>query len=377
MMKPSRDEKKQSETMQPARKKGKRRSTLTDVARLAGVSRWVAGQVLNDGAGNSRCGIETARRIHEIAEELSYQANPAAMLLRGRRSHTFGLLVASAGDPLRSFLVQYLDREAVKVGCHTLIGNTIGDLSIGPDQFDFFVEEFARRGVDGVFCAVHHWFGGSRRALLARHPNTVFYEDPGIEGAAYVTIDRRQAVRLAVRRLIERGRQRIGIALIGLTRPEHVARYEAFEAEMRAQGRASDWRLMFNGEEVKLAYARHNGETGQWDFPIEVIDAAIDWLVRDVGVDAIVAHDDFWAAAMIRRLRARGIAVPQHVAIVGYLNHYLADWTDPALTTIDLCHETAAQQMVAMLEHMVQHGPLPEDQRVVTIEPRLIVRESA
>ena len=69
--------------------------------------------------------------------------------------------------------------------------------------------------------------------------------------------------------------------------------------------------------------------------------------------------------------------MPQDVAVVGYLNHYLADWIDPALTTIDLCHEEAAQRMVDMLERMTDKGPLPEDQRLVRVKPRLIVRESA
>ena len=111
--------------------------------------------------------------------------------------------------------------------------------------------------------------------------------------------------------------------------------------------------------------------------PIGVVDQAIDALVRNAGADAIVAHDDFWAAALVRRLRGRGIHVPQDVAVVGYLNHYLADWTDPALTTIDLEHQAAAKAMVEMLEGMVQGRPVGEEQRVVRIRPQLIVRDSA
>ena len=126
-------------------------ATLSDVAHAAGVSRWVAGRVLNGGQGNSRVGAAAAQRIREAAKTLHYYPNHAALLLRGQRSHTFGLLVASAGDPLRSLLVQYLDAEAVKLGCSVLIGNTIGNPAVGPNQFDRYVEEFARRGVHGIF----------------------------------------------------------------------------------------------------------------------------------------------------------------------------------------------------------------------------------
>jgi DNA-binding LacI/PurR family transcriptional regulator len=352
-------------------------ATLSDVARAAGVSRWVAGRVLNGGQGNSRVGPAAAERIRAAAKRLNYYPNHAALLLRGRRSHTFGLLVASASDPLRSFLVQYLDAEAVKVGCSVLIGNTIGNPAVGPDQFDRYVEQFARRGIDGVFCAVHHWFQGDRRALMARHPNTVFYEDPGVPGAVFVTVDREEAVRLAMRHLLQRGRRRIGLAVMTLARRPHLARLHGYQRELQARGLTIDERLIFNGAAFRLSFAKCNEREGRWEFPFDTIDTAIDRLVVEGKADAIVAHDDFWAAAFIKRLRARGLRVPDDVAIVGYLNHYVADWTDPALTTLDLQHAAAARQMVELMAKMITSGPLPENERVIQIRPRLIVRESA
>ncbi len=354
----------------------KRPPTLSDVARVAGVSRSIAGQVINGGTGNSRCAEETRLRVLQASRRLNYHPNHAARRLRGKRSQTFGLLVASAGDPLRSFLVQYLDVEAVKIGCHTLVCNTIGNPQVGEDQFHHYIDEFTRLGVDGVFCAVHHWWPGDRNALLQRHPNTVFYEDPGIAGACYATVDREAAVRLAVGHLAEQGRRRIGLAVMTLGRPTHLARLAGYRSELAARGLEFSERLVFNGEPHGLAFAHCCEDARRWEFPMDVVDCAIDALVRDAGTDAIVAHDDFWAAAFIRRLRARGITVPHDVAVVGYLNHYLADWTDPALTSIDLEHQLAAKAMVAMLEKMVQGLPPAEPDRVVHIRPKLIVRDS-
>ena len=196
-----------------------RLTTLADVARLAGVSCSAAGQVLNGGQGNTRCSEETADRIRQSARQLAYHPNHAARLLCGKRSHMIGLLVASAGDPLRSFLVEYLDRATVKIGCHTIIGNTVTD----PHQFDYYIEEFARRGMDGIFCVVPRWYEADRAALQARHPNTVFYNDPHVPGAAHVTVDREAAMHMAVRHLAQRGRRRIGLALMNLSEPTHAA----------------------------------------------------------------------------------------------------------------------------------------------------------
>jgi DNA-binding LacI/PurR family transcriptional regulator len=349
---------------------------LIDVANLAGVSPVAVGHVLNGGEGSCRVSQETAKRIQKIARQLNYHPNHAARLLRGKRSHTYGLLVASAGDPLRSFLVEYLDVEAVKIGCRTYISNTIGNPLLGPDQFDSIVEELARRRVDGVFCAVHHYCEGDRKHLLARHPNTVFYEDPGIPEAAYVAVDRREATRLAVRHLVERGRKRIALAITSLSRATHNARLQGYQEELRACGLPIREELIFNGEPYGQAFAHCNGARNVWEFPTEVIERTAESLIDRGQADAVIAHNDFWAATLIKCLHARGVKIPKEVAIVGYLNHYLADWTDPSLTTIDLQHEAAARQMVRMLERMITEEALPPNERVVKIAPKLIVRGS-
>jgi len=365
-------------SVRPARTRRDRPATLTDVAREAGVSRWIAGAILNGGASNSRCAPETAAQIRAAAAKLDYRPNLAARLLSGKRSHTYGLLVASAGDPLVSFLVQDLHAEAVSLGCSVLIANTVGDDALGPNQFEASIEEFARRGVDGVFCAVHRWWPGDRRALLEQFPATVFYEDPEIEGARFVAPDRRACGRIAVEHLASRGRRRISLALMTLSRATHRARLAGHAEALATAGLAAAAPPVFDASRFGEAFPVHNPATRLWDYPAEIVDRCIDELVCDGRADAIVAHDDFFAAVLLKRLRARGIRVPDDVAVVGYLNHYLADWVDPPLTTIDLDQAAAAKAMVEMAERLVAQG---EDAAAssppsILIPPRLIVRES-
>lgn len=333
--------------------------------------------VLNGGQGNSRVAEATAKKILEVAKQMNYKPNPAAQQLKGMRTRMFGTLVASAGDPLRSFLVQYLDTEAVKAGYHTLIGNTIGRDDVGPNQFDYYMEELSRRAVDGVFCAIHNWCEGDRKTLLKKHPKTVFYEDPEIAGAHVVKANRYIAARLATRHLLERGRRRVALIVSDMSKPTCQERLRGFRDEHQAYGKEADERLVFNGVEHGMAFAWHDTKTHKWNFPEAVVDTAIDQLVRDSGADALVCNDDFWAASALRRLHARGVSVPAHVAVVGYLNHYLADWTDPQLTTIDTRQDVAAEQMLKMMEYLVNNGSLPEEDRVVEITPKLIVRGSS
>ncbi|PQO44244.1 LacI family DNA-binding transcriptional regulator [Blastopirellula marina] len=352
-----------------------KRVRLVDIAEKVGVSRRAVSAVLL-GTGGNRVGVgdQKAKEIRRVAKSMGYQPNLAARQLVGKRSHTFGLLVASAGDPLRSFLIQHLDEEAVAHGNRTLIGNTV----IAPDRFEKTVQLFTNSGVDGVLCAVHNWLPGDRAALLQQHPCTVFYEDPGIPGAAFVTADRVSAARQATAYLLSQGRRRIGLALTAKSRPSAKERLQGYKRALRDQDEQfrSDL-LYYASPKYKDPFAWHNAESLKWSFPEDVIDDLIEKLVVGQSADAIIAHDDYWAATLIKLLHRRGVRVPDDVAVVGYLNHYLADFTDPPLTTIDLSHLAAAAEMVSLLEKMISGEELSPDQLQVRIEPKLIVRQSA
>src|SRR5688572_12464312 len=267
---------------------------LVDIAREAGVSISVVSSALNGGAsGNTRVGKATAERIIEVAKRLNYRPSPTARQLRGKRSKVFGLLVASAGDPLRSYLVEFLDEEAVNHGCQTLIGNTV----VSPGRFEACVDEFVSRGVDGIFCAVHPELPGDRQLLLERCPTTVFYEDPGLPACTFVSIDQAAAGRIAVRHLVEQGRRSIGFAIADPGNRLLAGRLAGYRAELHAHGLGGNDALVFTGASGASGPVYPQERLVVWHTPVEVLDGLIEQLVVRERADAIVAHDDFLAAS--------------------------------------------------------------------------------
>ena len=131
----------------PERRKPAR---LIDVAEMTGVSVGVVGGILNGGEGNSRASAQTIAKVRKIAKDVGYIPPAGARHMRGKRTFTYGILVASAGDPLRSFLVQDLDLEAVRCGCHTVICNTVGNPQMGSDRFSDAVYSLTQRGCDRI-----------------------------------------------------------------------------------------------------------------------------------------------------------------------------------------------------------------------------------
>ncbi len=355
---------------------GHRRKTvrLIDIAKQAGVSVSVVGSVLNGGRGNSRVAPATADRITTLARQLNYRPSPTAQQLRGKRSNVFGLLVASAGDPLTSYLVEHLDEEAVKHGCQTLIGNT----AVAPGRFEACVEEFVSRGVDGIFCIVHSIFPGDRKLLLERCPNTVFYCDPGLPNATFVEVDQVAAGQKAAAHLLQTGRERLGFAILDPAQPAGKDRVIGIKAALTERGLPASQLDVFKGKRGSAGPLRPDARTIIWDTPDEVLDQIIDQLVLQNRCDGIVANDDFLASALLKRLRKRGLAVPGDVAVVGYLNHYLCEHVDPPLTSVDLRHHAVAKAMTQAVQEMIDEGPaLNRERQAISIKPLVVVRDSA
>jgi DNA-binding LacI/PurR family transcriptional regulator len=50
----------------------------------------------------------------------------------------------------------------------------------------------------------------------------------------------------------------------------------------------------------------------------------------------VICVNNFMALGVLRRLRERGLRVPQDVSVVGYDNIHLSEFTCPALTTVNV-----------------------------------------
>jgi DNA-binding LacI/PurR family transcriptional regulator len=90
---------------------------------------------------------------------------------------------------------------------------------------------------------------------------------------------------------------------------------------------------------------------------------------------AIVAANDMAAIGAITKLKELNRRVPEDVAVVGYDNIAIAEWYDPALTTIDQPHyQMGERAMQAILNRLEKPGNPAE---TVTFETTLIIRRSS
>src|SRR5688572_30010302 len=273
-----------------------RASTLSDVARLAGVSIATASKAIN---GRDEVAPATRKRVLEAAEQLSFTPNSLARSLLAGRTGTVGLLTSDLEGrfsiPILMGAEDAFGAGRVAVFLCDARGDTIRE--------QHHVQALLSRRVDGLIVV------GSRtdpRPSLGRDlPVPVVYtyapsEDPD---DLSIICDNVGAGRLAVEHLISCGRTRIA-HITG--DPGYGASRERAEGALAA---LEDAGLSLVGEVRYGAWSEGWGRA-----------AAAMLLDRHPDVDAIFCGSDQVARGAMDGLRERGREVPDDIAVIGFDN---------------------------------------------------------
>lgn len=329
-----------------------RRTQMTDIARMAGVSSSTVSRALS---GSALIPEATRERILELARSLNYQVNVGAANLRKRSVQTVGVVVLgdsmqSISDPfilnLFGSVADALDEqgsnvlltrlnEARKSSMQTLVtsGQVSGLVVIGQLTWHAHLNRLQHSGLK---------FSVWGAAL----PDAAY---PVVGG------DNEQGGYLAASHLLSRGCKKI--AFLGdINHPEAGLRYTGYLRAHREAGITPDERLR---QSVLFSEPRLSS-------------VVQDWLSQELAFDAVFVTSDVAGIALISALNARGMDVPRDVKVVGYDDIDMAGHVFPSLTSIRQPTKLAGHALVTLLNE-AQAG-LPR--RAVILPTELIERDS-
>lgn len=328
--------------------------TIRQVAAVAGVSRATASRVIN---GGHLVSPATRAAVEAAIAELGFVPNPIARSLATRRTGSVALVVPEPNDRLLT---------------DPFFGGVINGLSLVLEDADLqMVLLIARQGatdratrylvqghVDGAVVVSHHRDDSLNRDLIQSGLPCVFIGRPlDLPTSSYVGVQDIPGAGLAVDHLVATGKRRIGTI--------------AGPADMTAGvDRLAGWR------QAMAAVGLPDDAVEHGDFTVAGGAAAMGRLVdAHPDLDAVFAASDLMASGALRELRARGLSVPDDVAVVGFDDIGVAASTEPPLTTVaqplGRMVETAGQMLIGML------AGEPRPERPVLYEARLTVRRSA
>jgi LacI family transcriptional regulator, galactose operon repressor len=322
----------------------KKRPTMKDVARAAGVSTMTVSRVVN---GDRGVQPDNVARVERAIRKLGYQRNDMARYLRrqGQVTGTIGLVVDDIANTFWSALVRAVEEVAMRHGFLVLVGSTDDDRQREQEV----VSAFCSRRVDGLIVVP---VAGSQRFLrtqMAMGTRVVCVDRPadGLD-VDTVVVDNRAATRAAIAHLVAQGHHHIGF--LG-------DRDDIWTAEERYAGYLDG--LAEAGIELDRRYVRRGVRTSP-----EAGEAVAELLGAARPPTAIFTGNNMITIGVVDALAERrpsggrrsGDApdAPDHLALVGFDDFPLAECLVPPLTVVRqdpaALGTTAAQMLLARIE---------------------------
>lgn len=339
--------------MDPSDLRGKRRHTMAEIARMAGVDVSTVSRAL---AGSPRVAEETRALINQIVRETGYVINEAGRALRERRSNQVLVVVSDIAAPFYSDVVQGIVETLAKRGINVLLGVTLRQ----PEREAQLVRQLLTGVVDGIITVTGTipedivGMAGFNRKVVG-----ISRAVPH-EGVTSVTIDNYAAAREAMVHLYGMGHRHI--AYIG--GPSHSKTYRdraAAYSDFMAEKGLSEMVNMRSTD--SFVYDTQSG--------LRIMQ---DMLQEGPLPTAVFCTSDELAIGAMAAARQAGLAIPQDISFVGFDDLKISALISPSLSTVSVPRFELGRVGAELLYRQIyDHEDTPAK---VVLEHSLVLRDS-
>ncbi len=308
------------------------RATITDVARLAGVSAKSVSRVVNEEVGVS---AETRLRIQAAIAELKYVANPAARRLRGA-SNALGLVISEFEDYAGQIT------HGMSQAAQHLDYNLVLYVQNMPGQPAKSYEAFINSGlINGLLMIVPYDYELLVRLCETHGIAYVLVDYEGHAPAANVptiSVTNRKGVLDAMRYLLVLGHRKIGFITGQMDKASARERLAGYEDALAEAGIARDPSLIVEGNWTQIGG----------------LETTRVLLERHPDLTAIIGSDDLTAFGAMDAIKDAGMRVGEDISVIGFDDIPQAAGVYPPLTTVrqpmNAMGAAAVELLIAMLD---------------------------
>lgn len=328
--------------------------TIKDIARELKISPSTVSRALKDHPDISP---ETKKMVNSLAEKWNYVPNPIALSLKGGKSNTIGIIIPEIVHYFFSTIISGVEDYADELGYNVMICQSNEKYENEVKS----VQTLMKSHVDGILASVAKVTRNMEHfhEITRRNVPLVFFDRIVEEiDTDRVVVDDCEGAYMAVKHLILEGRKRI----VHLSGPPNLRiakdRIEGFIKAL------NEFRVPVNEENIVKC---DQIKEADWIIP--------SLLNRSPRPDAFFCVNDLTAAETLKLVKARGLKVPEDVAIVGFTNGQIAMLTDPGLTTVDQHGYEMGRAAASLLIERLKDKSRPTQTRVINTD--LIIRGSS
>jgi DNA-binding LacI/PurR family transcriptional regulator len=327
--------------------KTKRRSTIKEVAELAGVAKTTVSHAIS---GKRPVAPETRERVFKAMRQLQFTPNPIAQRLAGQPSHAIGLVVPLASSTLGDVEIRFISSIAEVINRRNYTFLTLSSPHIGVDELRNILSSGMVDGLVMMRIQVD-----DERVQLLRELNVPFVmigRTRDNKDLTYVDLDGEAASKLAVNYLVELGHRHLAFIC-----PEDLNFGFAYRV-------VKGYKQACRKHELPLIMA-----------PAEPSDDAGYRSMKRLLTDhpeltAVVVWSDVVAIGTISALRDAGRKIPDDMSLISFDRSEQLPLALSDLTIVDTRPEVVGIQAAEMLIDLLKQAPLAKTQ--ILMPPRLI-----
>lgn len=328
------------------------RSTLEDVARLAGVSLGSASRALSV---PDQVKPVTLERVRRAVEQLGYVRNGSAQALASRRTRTVAAIYPTLDNPIFAVSIQALQQTLWQLGYQLLVASH----DYQPEHEVAMLRAIVERGVDAlVLVGTDHADAVFELAHQYRLPYVLTWALDEGQGRSCVGFSYHDAAYQMAQLVLSYGHTQIALCSGVARGNERVrARIAGTRAALKSAGLAlrPDWII-------------------EQPFSFEGGRQSVRQLM--LGPDrptALICGNDLQAVGAIGECRDRGLRVPDDLSITGSDDIELASLVEPRLTTVRVPTVEIGVQAAHRIVALIAGHAGPD---TTALETQIVVRDS-
>ncbi len=339
----------------------KKKITIYEVAKEAGVSRQTVSRVLNDRPDVS---TETRQRVKKIMERFGYQPSAIARSLSRQKSNIFGVVTAGLKYIGPSRTLSGITSKAEEMGYGLLLKELA---SFSANNVHPLLQWFQSHQVDGIIWAApeiednRNWLD---KLLPEINIPIIFLTMEKRDDVSIVSIDNTLGARMATTHLISLGRKHIGHIAGPLTWWEARQRKLGWETALSEAGRKP---------------TEHMWAEGNWSSK-SGISAFKELSEKFPQMDALFVANDQMALSVLRTALEQNIEIPGDLAVIGFDGIPESEFYCPSLSTIfqnqNELGGIAIQELVRLVEEKTTDNHVIRP-KYITVQPEMIIRQSS
>jgi LacI family transcriptional regulator len=287
-------------------------TTISDVAKAAGVSTATVSRVLN---GNTEVDPVMAARVRAAVKNLSYRPSRVARSLRTRRSSVWTLIISDIRNPFFTDMVRGVEDVAFLNGYSVVLCNSDENIVKELDYLQLALAE----NMAGVMLTPASRSKTDISGLTA-HGVPVVTVDRRLKagGVDSVLVDNFKGAEMAVTHLAEAGYRRIGYVSGPTSISTGAERLAGYRNGVRTH------KLRTGSDLVR--YGDFHAEGGKI--------AMQQLLALENAIDAVFVANNLMTLGALEAIAEAGLTIPVDIAVVGFDDMYWAPLLRPSLTTV-------------------------------------------